>query len=227
MACSATSGIDAQEAELYRVGDTTFDLDEAEVLQTWPIIQYETPMRFARIALQMPPDALLPDLPKDAGRIQIDILAPQPALKGDAIVATRFTDWTGRETAPAGSRYHYDPQSKLLKDGGKMIYVRAAAPAGLEALQPADAQGAAPVFFLHHADGKAAAIECRTDVPPSTHTGEYCSLRQQEGKAYDYRVWFPRALLPAWSKIDSAAREYLAHAAADGFFEKCLDCFIN
>jgi hypothetical protein len=208
----------AARPQPYRVGGAAFDLTGANVLQTWPIIQYEAPLRFARIAVQMPPDALLADLPKDAGRIQIDILAPQENAAPDRVLAANFTDWPGREIRVAGTRYHYDPGSPLLEDGGRAVYVRHATPGmGLEALEPPQPRGRAPAFYLHRSGGTVdAAIDCREDVPPSTGTGEYCSLRRQIGTDYGYRILFSRTLLPDWARLDAAARDYLARAAALG-----------
>lgn len=202
----------------YHLGAAAFDLAEANVLQTWPIIEHKTPLRFARIALQMPPDALVAGLPADAGRIQIDILAPQENAAADRLLAATFTDWAGRETRLAGTRYHYDPRSPLQEDGGRAVYVRhAAAGSGLEALLPLDPRGKAPAFFLHRGGASIdAAIDCHMDVPPSSGTGEYCSLRRQVGGDYGYRVFFPRILLDHWAEIDAAARDYLAKAAAHG-----------
>jgi hypothetical protein len=87
----------------------------------------------------------------------------------------------------------------------------------LEALAPPQPRGRAPEFYLHRSGGAVdAAIDCREDVPPSTGTGEYCSLRRQIGLDYGYRVLFSRALLPDWARIDAAARDYLARAATRG-----------
>jgi hypothetical protein len=199
----------------YRVGETLFSLDGADVLQTWPVLPYRTPPSFMRLALQMPPDALVPGLDTaDGDVIQIDVLAPAAARRTDAMLGAGFTDWKGRETAPAGTRYHYDPKSLRLKDGGRALYRRQSAPiAGLEILSPETARGAAPEFFIAR-DGATitAAIDCR-EVPPGYGSGEYCSLWREGDSLYGYRVMFRRDRLADWRRIDEGARKFLAAAA--------------
>ena len=217
LACSQTPP-PASARPLYRLGGAAFDFAGTEVLQTWPMLPVKSPPRFFRLALQMSPASLVAGLPADSGSvIQIDVLAPGEAGPADRILATAFTDWRGREAAQAGTRYHYDPRSKLQKNGGKAVYVRlAVADSGLEALQPSPPSETAPEFFLRRAGGGVdAAIDCRA-VLPQYGTGEYCSLRRQIGVDYGYRVLFRRDLLPDWARIDAAARDYLARAAARG-----------
>ncbi|WP_374653806.1 hypothetical protein [Dongia sp.] len=202
-------------AATYRVGARDFALDGVTVLQTWPALPYRNPPSFARVAMQLPPGRLVPGLRGDEGDVvQIDLLAPQPAASADRILKANFTDWSGREAAPAGATYHYDPKSKLLKDGGRAVYRRNAAQvSGLEALSPPAPRGAAPEFFISRdGSGVAAAIDCR-EVPPAYGTGEYCSLRRQVGAEYGYRVLFRRDLLSDWQRIDAAARAYIVGAA--------------
>lgn len=216
--CSQVPSPQLAASRAYRIGDTVFSIADDSVLQTWPLLPFRNPPSFARVALQLPPTALVKELNDVAGSvIQIDILAPQQTLSGDRILAAGFTDWVGREAAPAGTRYHYDPKSALLKDGGRAVYQRTAASVGgLEALEPPSPRGLAPEFFLQRAgNGVAAAIDCR-EVPPAYGTGEYCSLRRQIGEAYGYRVMFRRDLLPHWAEIDAAAEAYLAAAASPG-----------
>ncbi|MBI2255440.1 MAG: hypothetical protein HYU58_12530 [Proteobacteria bacterium] len=196
----------------YRIGETDFVFADDVVLQTWPVIAKQTPLHFARVALQMTPQALSPDLPSK-GRIQIDVLAPQQSPRPAGILAANFTDWAGRETAPAGSNYLYDPHSKLLPDGGRSHYRSALAPAGLVALEPASGTDASPRFFLHLDGGVVdRVIECRSDVPPSKNVGEYCALRPEAGADFGYRIFFPRALLPEWQALDAATRAYISAA---------------
>jgi hypothetical protein len=150
-----------------------------------------------------------PALPAQ-GKIQIDVLAPQQSPRPDGILAANFSDWPGRETAPAGSSYQYDPQSKLLPDGGRSRYRSASAPAGLVALEPVSTGNTAPRFFLHlngHAVDRI--IECRSDVPPSQNVGEYCALRPEAGADFGYRIFFPRDLLQQWQALDAATRAYI------------------
>jgi hypothetical protein len=199
-------------SDTYRIGDSNFAFADDVVLQTWPVIAMQTPLHFARVALQMSPDALNPDLPA-AGKIQIDVLAPAQSPRPAGIMAATFTDWAGRESAPAGSSYHYDPRSQLQVDGGKRSYQRQNAPAGLIGLAPADAAAAAPRFFLHLTAGQVdRIIECRSDVPPSKNVGEYCALRPEAGADFGYRIYFPRDLLPQWQALDAAAQAYIEAA---------------
>ena len=107
----------------YLVGETAFAFADGAVLQTWPLMPRQDPLRFARIALQMPATALDPAL-SAVRPIQIDVLAPPQSPPPDGIMAASFTDWVGREAAPAGSSYHYDPRSKKQPDGGKRSYQR-------------------------------------------------------------------------------------------------------
>ena len=158
-------------------------------------------------------------LPDAAGSVvQIDVLAPEGNPAADQPLFVNFADWPGREVRIAGTQYHYDPHSKLLPDGGRAVYVRRnVAEAGLEALEPAQPDETAPIFYLRRS-GKIVdtSIDCRAHVPPSTGTGSYCSLHRQIGRDYGYRVLFRRDLLAHWAKIDAAARDYLARAAARG-----------
>jgi len=219
LGCSQTPPPAPATGERYQVGGAIFDFADADVLQTWPMMPFQPPPRLARIALQMPAGSLVVGLPNAAGRVvQIDVLAPEQELAADRPLAVNFTDWSGREARIAGSRYHYDPRSKLLPDGGRAVYVRrVVAEAGLEALEPAQPDGGAPTFYLRRAGNVVdTSIDCRRDVPPATGTGSYCSLRRQIGRDYGYRVLFPQDLLPHWAEIDAATRDYLAQAAARG-----------
>lgn len=211
LGCSHTPAPQSTSAT-YRIGETDFAFADDVVLQTWPVIAKQTPLHFARVALQMTPRALSPGLPT-TGKIQIDVLAPQQSPQPTGILAANFTDWAGRETAPAGSSYQYDPQSKLLPDGGRSRYRSAAAPAGLVALEPVSAGGAEPRFFLHLSGNTVdRVIECRSDVPPSKNVGEYCALRPEAGGDFGYRIFFPRDLLPQWQALDAATRAYISAA---------------
>jgi len=212
LGCSHTPAPQSTSA-VYRIGEADFTFADDVVLQTWPVIAKQTPLHFARIALQMTPQALSPALPAN-GKIQIDVLAPQQSPAPSGVLAANFTDWAGRETAPAGSSYQYDPQSKLLPDGGRSRYRSAAAPAGLVALEPVSTGAAEPRFFLH-LNGNAVdrVIECRSDVPPSKNVGQYCALRPEAGADYGYRIFFPNELLPRWADIDAAVTAYLAAAS--------------
>lgn len=209
---------DAQAADAqatYRLGDGAFVFGKGEVLQTWPVIAYQTPLHFARIAVQLGAGELDPDLAQ-VGRIQIDILDPQRRM-GDEAVETLFTDWRGRETAPAGTRYAFDPKSKLQADGGRRTYVRHVED-GLVTLAPETQDADAPTFFLSLAGTEVEqTITCRSHVPPSHNVGDYCSLhrlvtRSDGGNAYVYRVLFARTAIADWSRIDAAARFFLARA---------------
>ena len=219
LGCNQTPPPTTAKGERYQVGGAIFDFADARVLQTWPMMPFQTPPRLARIALQMPPSSLVAGLPNAAGSVvQIDVLAPEKELAADRPLAVNFSDWPGREARIAGTRYHYDPGSKLLPDGGRAVYVRrVVAEAGLEALEPAQPDDGAPAFYLRRT-GKIVdtSIDCRSDVPPSTGTGSYCSLRRQIGRDYGYRVLFRHDLLPHWAEIDAATRDYLAQAAARG-----------
>ena len=219
LGCSQTPPPPSPKAELYRVGGATFDFAGAEVLQIWPVLPFQTPPNLARVALQMQPGRLMAGLPDAAGSVvQIDVLAPEGNPAADQPLFVNFADWPGREVRIAGTQYHYDPHSKLLPDGGRAVYVRRnVAEAGLEALEPAQPDETAPIFYLRRS-GKIVdtSIDCRAHVPPSTGTGSYCSLHRQIGRDYGYRVLFRRVLLAHWAKIDAAARDYLARAAARG-----------
>ncbi len=202
----------------YHIGDSAFAFRSGEVLQTWPVIAYQSPMHFARVALQIPAEALDPDLQE--GRIQIDVLPPQ-RRSADDIIAAAFPDWRGRETAPDGSRYQYDPKSTLQPDGGRRTYLRREE-AQLVALAPEVDDDHAPTFFLSECNGRVEqVIECRRDVPPSHDVGEYCALYRVITKAdgidaYGYRIFFPRSYLDHWQKIDTATRFLLARAFIAG-----------
>jgi hypothetical protein len=211
LGCSHTPAPESNSA-LYRIGETDFAFRDDVVLQTWPVMAKQTPLHFARIALQMTPHDLSPDLPA-TDKIQIDVLAPQQSPEPAGILAANFSDWAGRETAPSGASYQYDPRSKLLPDGGRNRYRSAAAPAGLVALEPVSTGNAAPRFFLH-LNGNAVdrVIECRSDVPPSKNVGEYCALRPEAGADFGYRVFFPRDLLQQWQVLDDATRAYIGAA---------------
>jgi hypothetical protein len=219
LGCSQTPPPPSPKAELYRVGGATFDFAGAEVLQIWPVLPFQTPPNLARVALQMQPGRLMAGLPDAAGSVvQIDVLAPEGNPAADQPLFVNFADWPGREVRIAGTQYHYDPHSKLLPDGGRAVYVRRnVAEAGLEALEPAQPDETAPIFYLRRS-GKIVdtSIDCRAHAPPSTGTGSYCSLHRQIGRDYGYRVLFRRDLLAHWAKIDAAARDYLARAAARG-----------
>ncbi|MDY0871691.1 hypothetical protein [Dongia rigui] len=206
-AAAATFGPD----QTYLVGETAFTFVPGAVLQTWPLMPRQEPLRYARIALQMPADALDPALTA-ARPIQIDVLGPQQSPLPSGILAAVFTDWRGREAAPVGSGYHYDPRSKLKANGGRQTYRRDMGPADLIALLPTGGADA-PSFFLH-LDGNTVdrVIECRADVPPSKNVGAYCALRPDPGPRYGYRVFFPSALLPQWQTLDKAARTYIEAA---------------
>jgi len=196
----------------YLVGGTVFTFAQGAVLQTWPLMPRQEPLRFARIALQMPADALDPALAA-ARPIQIDVLAPQQSPPPAGFLAATFTDWIGREAAPSGAGYHYDPRSKLRANGGKQNYRRDSGPAGLVSLMPLGESEGAPQFFLHLSGGTVdRVIECRNDVPPSKNVGEYCALRPEAGVDYGYRIFFPRDLLPRWAEIDEATVAYLTAA---------------
>lgn len=203
---------------VYHIGDSAFAFSSGEVLQTWPVIAYQTPMHFARVALQMPATTLDPDLQE--GRIQIDVLPPQ-RRSADDIIAAAFPDWRGREAAADGSRYQYDPKSKLQPDGGRRTYLRGQE-AHLVALTPEVADDHAPTFFLSENEGRVdQVIECRRDLPPSHDVGEYCALYRVITKAngidaYGYRIFFPRSYLDHWQKIDTATRFLLARAFIAG-----------
>ncbi|WP_374378220.1 hypothetical protein [Dongia sp.] len=209
----------AEDQATYRLGNGAFTFAKGAVLQTWPVIAYQTPLNFARIAVQLPAAELDPAL-ADAGRIQIDVLDPQRRM-GDDPIDTLFTDWHGREAAPAGSRYAFDPKSKLQANGGRRTYVRHVAD-GLVALSPETQDADAPTFFLDLAGSEVEQmIMCRSHVPPSHDVGEFCSLHQlvteaDGGDAYVYRVLFPRAAMAEWPKIDAAARAFLARAYMRG-----------
>jgi hypothetical protein len=196
----------------YLVGETAFHFAEGAVLQTWPLMPRQEPLRYARIALQMPADSLDPAL--SAGRpIQIDVLAPQQSPPPMGVMAATFTDWAGRETAALGSEYHYDPRSPLRPDGGRRMYRRDAGPAGLIALKPAGDFIGTPLFFLHlNRNIVDRVIECRPDVPPSKNVGTYCGLRPEAGTDYGYRIFFPAELLPRWADIEAATKAYLTAA---------------
>lgn len=197
----------------YLVGETAFTFAKGAVLQTWPLMPRQEPLRFARIALQLPAASLDPALTATRP-IQIDVLAPQQSPRPDGILAANFTDWVGRETAPAGSSYHYDPRSKKQVNGGRRDYQREAAPAGLIGLSPISDDAKAPRFFLHLTGNTVdRVIECRTDVPPSKNVGEYCALRPEARADYGYRIFFPRELLPQWADLDAAAIAYLTAAS--------------
>ncbi len=210
---SATQAPDAMRASAapqrpYAVGNAEFIFGDDTVLQTWPLVADADLTRYARIVLQMPPQTLLATLPPERP-IQIDVLAPQAYRAPARIMAANFTDWSGREGAPAGSRYEYNPHSQLLKDGGRRDYRRTDGIAGLIGLEP-DGADPAPRFFVHSKDGRIdRVIECRTDVPPAKNVGEYCALRPEVGADYTYRILFPASLLTHWSEIDMAAQAYV------------------
>jgi hypothetical protein len=199
--------------QTYLVGHTAFTFAPGTVLQTWPLMPRQEPLRYARIALQMPAAALDPAL--SASRpIQIDVLTPLQSPRPAGILAAVFTDWVGREVAPAGSGYHYNPRSPLRPDSGMRSYQRLAGPAGLVALNPVGDSIDAPSFFLHlNGNTVDRVIECRTDVPPSKNVGAYCALRPDVGPRYGYRVFFPSELLPRWADIDAATAAFLAAAS--------------
>lgn len=196
----------------YLVGAAEFHFPDGAVLQTWPLMPRQEPLRYARIALQMPAASLDPALTA-ARPIQIDVLAPPQSPRPDGIMAANFTDWVGRETAPAGSGYHYDPRSKKQPNGGKQTYRRGIGPAGLISLVSLKELGAGPQFFLHlNGNSVDRVIECRSDVPPSKNVGEYCALRPDVRIDYGYRIFFPRDLLPLWADLDAATVAYLTAA---------------
>ena len=210
-------------ASPYGVGGRVYVLPDSQVLQTWPKLpqkQIVAPvmMPYARVAVQMPVATLVPGLSAD-GNIQIDILE-QKRQPRDAVLATVFADWRGREGEPNGSRYQYDPKSKLQANGGRRAYVKGVEGA-LTTLTATSADPKAPVFFLQPKNGGFdPVIECRRDVPPSHDVGEYCLLeRRTQGQSggLNYRILFPRSLLSDWAKLDAGAAAYLESAAMKGF----------
>lgn len=197
------------EPRIYRLGESEFEFPAGTLLQTWPVIE-AGPLRFARLAVQMPLETLAEDLAGITDAVQVDILAPQFIPEPDAVLATAFADWKGREEAPAQTVYKFDITSNRGATGQRIAYLRLdQKKIGLDSLSPFQPQIGAPIY-LFALDGAhvTTLIEC-APLPLGYHGADHCSLRRRLDDDFGYRVLFPQDLLAYWETIDDAARDYV------------------
>lgn len=195
---------------IYRLGGTQFEFPAGTLLQTWPDMSGGQPLGFARLAVQMPAEQLVPELAGYQDAVQIDVLQAGFIPDADAAVTAAFADWKGREDAPAQSAYKFLITSKRGATGQQVAYLRQAQKAiGLDSLAPFKPQTGAPIYLMA-LDGAhvTTLIEC-APLPLGYHGADHCSLRRKMGDAYGYRVLFPQDLLSHWQAFDAAARDYV------------------
>jgi hypothetical protein len=199
---------------LYRLGDAQFQFADNALLQTWPDISMRPTLGFARLAVQMPADQLVPDLAGIQDAVQIDVLQAQYIPEPDAVVTGVFSDWKGRETAPAQSTYKFVITSQRGATGQQVAYLRQAQKSiGLDSLAPFKPQAGAPIYLVKLDDAHVTTlIEC-APLPAGYHGKDHCSLRRKLDDSYGYRVLFPLDLLSYWEAFDDAARDYVNAAA--------------
>ena len=203
----------------YILGATTFEFPDGAVLQTWPDMSGIAPtgdrqMHFARLAVQIPAEELVPELAGFREPIQIDILLPALLPDADALIRSSFTDWAERENAPSNSTYKYIITSQRGATGTRIAYLRLQQPKlGLDSLAPFQPQAGAPIYLVGLDDTHVTTlIECGP-LPAGYRGPDHCSLRRPLAEDYGYRVLFPLDLLIHWQKFDAAARSYVAAAA--------------
>lgn len=203
----------------YILGATTFEFPKGSLLQTWPdmsgvAVAGNGPMHFARLAVQMPAEELVPELAGFREPIQIDILQPAALPDADALIRGAFTDWNERENAPTNSTYKYVITSQRGATGTRIAYLRLQQPKlGLDSLAPFQPQAGAPIYLVGLEGTRVTTlIECGP-LPAGYQGADHCSLRRPVDEDYGYRVLFPLDLLIHWQKFDAAARDYVAAAA--------------
>lgn len=197
---------------IYALGQSEFEFPAGTLLQTWPVIE-PGPLRFARLAVQMPLETLVPDLAGATDPIQIDILQPQSIPEPDGILKAAFSDWVGREEAPPQSAYKFTVTSNRAATGERVAYLRLAQKKiGLDSLSPFKQQAGAPIYLFDLDDTHVTTlIECGP-LPLGYEGADHCSLRRQLDDDFGYRVLFPQDLLAYWERIDDAARDYVMSA---------------
>lgn len=199
----------------YRLGDDSYTFDSGALLQTWPVIPYTQPPQFARLAVRLDVETLVPDLAGDTRPVQVDVLAASFIPDADQHLTASFSDWKSRENAPSQSAYKFLVTSQRGATGTRIAYLRMNQPRlGLDSLAPFQAQEGAPIYLVG-LDGShvTTLIEC-APVPLPYGGGDYCSLRRAIDADHGYRVLFPLDLLPHWQAFDDAAHSYVNAASS-------------
>lgn len=196
---------------IYALGGSRFQFPGGALLQTWPVM-FETPRRYARLAVQMPAVELAPDLVGITEAVQIDFLEAAFIPEPNAVMQAAFADWTGRENAPAQSAYKFNITSQRGATGTRISYLRQKQKIGLDSLSPFQPQEGAPIYLVALDDTQVTTlIECGP-LPEGYVGGYHCSLPRKVTEAHGYRLLFPLDLLGFWQILDKAAQDYVSAA---------------
>jgi hypothetical protein len=196
---------------IYTLAGERFQFPGGALLQTWPVM-FETPPRFARLAVQMPAEKLAPELVGLGEAVQIDLLESALIPEPNAVMQAAFADWVGRENAPAQSSYKFNITSQRGATGTRIAYLRQKQKIALDSLSPFQPQEGAPIYLVA-LDGISVTtlIECGP-LPEGYKGGYHCSLRRPLSEHHGYRLLFPLDILSFWRELDEAAQDYVAAA---------------
>jgi hypothetical protein len=196
---------------IYTLAGERFQFPGGALLQTWPVM-FETPRRYARLAVQMPAEALAPELVGITEAVQIDLLEAAFIPEPNGVMQAAFADWVGRENAPAQSAYKFNITSQRGATGTRIAYLRQRQKIGLDSLSPFQPQEGAPIYLVALDDTEVTTlIECGP-LPEGYKGGYHCSLRRPLSESHGYRLLFPLDILSFWRELDRAAQDYVAAA---------------